>query len=334
VFLQCLCCCLQDCNATIPNSVNVNGKCVCGNETFNLGAYAAHSLTACLNSTAVALQGCPTGFPIAVRNGTDAPVTEKCITTDSACPAGYLVLYNGIPAVRQECRLNQGGCIFSGFSLAVTTANNSVIGCANATNNDCPFTAFRSYPQGGSNVWALDKCQAVVNCPSWNSTNSQYTVAVYSEVTQTKPSLCLMLNPSSQACPDVTGLSFPIEVTSAEPSSSPTCGGSTQCTTSRTVQCMPRTATACPSNYTLEVYQNPGGDVSKTPELVECRAPRSSCDLTAAGMTAASPNAATYNIAVRTGATFDGCISAGSTACPPGYPLSAFGSAGELLGCR
>jgi hypothetical protein len=187
----------------------------------------------------------------------------------------------------------------------------------------------------------LDKCQNVISCPTWSSSTSQYTVAVYPVVTaarrqagQLKPSLCLTLNPTSQACPDVPGVSFPIEVTAADPSSNPTCGGGTQCSSTRTVQCMPRTATACPGPYTLGLFQNPGGDISKTPELVECRSPRSACDLTASGMTAADPNAGRYNIAVRTGATLNGCLAAGSTVCPPGYPLSAFGASGELLGCR
>uniref|UniRef100_A0A383VXC4 Uncharacterized protein n=1 Tax=Tetradesmus obliquus TaxID=3088 RepID=A0A383VXC4_TETOB len=119
-----------------------------------------------------------------------------------------------------------------------------------------------------------------------------------------------------------------------EPNSTPQCGGATACSTTRVVQCLPRTAVDCPTPYILKVFRSSGAGPATAPDLVECRVPRSSCDLTAAGMTAASPNAGIYSIAVRVGATIDGCVAAGTTVCPSGYPIAGYNAAGELQGCR
>jgi hypothetical protein len=48
-------------------------------------------------------------------------VVVQCITESTPCPAGFeLILYNGVPSVRQECRPNQGGCNYNGFGLQVS----------------------------------------------------------------------------------------------------------------------------------------------------------------------------------------------------------------------
>jgi hypothetical protein len=88
------------------------------------------------------------------------------------------------------------------------------------------------------------------------------------------PRACLTLNPNvggatpAQACPDVTGLSFPLELVSATPNDP--CGGATPCTATRTVRCMPAAST-CPFPFTLQLFRSPSAAPAATPELVECR---------------------------------------------------------------
>jgi hypothetical protein len=122
-------------------------------------------------------------------------------------------------------------------------------------------------------------------------------------------------------------------VTLNEPNFPPCGSNNSICTTVRTVQCMAAGST-CPIPYTLQLLRNPAGPAS-TPVLAECRPIRNACDLTATGMNAAqNPNAGTYNIEVRTGDALDGCIAAGSTACPVGYPFPSVGAGGALTSCR
>jgi hypothetical protein len=64
-----------------------------------------------------------------------------------------------------------------------------------------------------------------------------------------------------------------------------------------------------------------------------CRSPRSLCDLTAASMTASTPNAGPYTIEVRTGDALEGCLASGSTTCPATYPFQTTGANG-LVTCR
>jgi hypothetical protein len=47
-----------------------------------------------------------------------------------------------------------------------------------------------------------------------------------------------------------------------------------------------------------------------------------------------NPNAGTYNIKVRTGDALDGCVVAGSTVCPAGYPFPSVGAGGVLTACK
>jgi hypothetical protein len=95
---------------------DASGACVCGS-TFT-PAYNGSTLISCINGTNLA--SCPASAPIAVRTLANAPVVVQCITDSTPCPTGFtLILFNGNPSVRQECRPNQGGCNYAGFSLQV-----------------------------------------------------------------------------------------------------------------------------------------------------------------------------------------------------------------------
>jgi hypothetical protein len=174
----------------------------------------------------------------------------------------------------------------------------------------------------------------VTACPAFSASNILHTVPALpvNATSATVPRACLTLG-TPQSCPNTTALLFPLPVTFNEPASPP-CGTNTSvCTNVRTVQCM-APGSSCPSPYTLRLFRNPSG-VGSTPVLAECRFTRSSCDLTAAAMNATvNPNAGTYNIEVRTGDALDGCVAAGSTACPAGYPFPSVGAGGVLTACK
>jgi hypothetical protein len=197
--------------------------------------------------------------------------------------------------------------------LQVTKVDNSLIGCANATANACPFVAYRTAPG-----WTLDRCVDTTSCPAYSAGGNQFYTVPAMAAGSSVPSACLTLA-SNQACPEVDGLQFPIEVMYTEPTS-PVCGGAVACTTTRAVQCMGVNST-CPSGFNLRLFKNPNNNATATPQLVECRQTRAACDLTAAGMGPSFVNSGLYNIEVKTGDALDGCIISTSNVCPAGYPF-------------
>ncbi|KAF6252818.1 hypothetical protein COO60DRAFT_496788 [Scenedesmus sp. NREL 46B-D3] len=289
---------------------NESGACVC--DAGFTSALNGTTVIACLNSTG--LTSCPASAPVAVKPVDDpAPMIMSCITQDTPCPAGFtLALYSGNPSVRQECRPNNGGCNYAGFGIQVTTADNTLIGCANSTSNACPFVAYRSAP-----TFAVDKCVQVTSCPAYSVPSSVLHTVPALEVGSSVPVACLTLDTTTNTCPDLPALRYPLEVVFASGSVNP-CGSTAQpciAAATRTIECRTANAT-CPAAQSLRLYGGSGA----TPVVVECRQTRSSCDLTAVGMTDKTPNAGSYNIAVRTGDALDGCIIAGATTCPAGYP--------------
>lgn len=99
---------------------DASGACVCSNSTTP--AFNGSSLIACLNGTNLA--SCPASAPVEVKTLANVPVVVQCITESTPCPTGFtLVLYSGKPSVRQECRPNQGGCNYAGYSLQVRAAH-------------------------------------------------------------------------------------------------------------------------------------------------------------------------------------------------------------------
>ncbi|WIA34876.1 hypothetical protein OEZ86_013169 [Tetradesmus obliquus] len=314
-----------------------SGRCGCDLNTTT-PAFKSSSLIACLNGTA--LTTCPPNAPISVRTQGAVPTIVSCITPNTSCPVNFtLPIYSGNPAVRIECRPNFGGCIYAGADMPITSANGSLIGCLNASSNACPFMAFRSAPS-----FTLDACQDVSACPVFNASNSNSssTTAAHTvpalpagATNSTKPAACLSLG-SNQCCPDNSNapglnLSFPIEVMFTEPVS-PVCGGSNICQSARTLQCLATNA-ACPASYTFRLF-GAAAAAGTVPELLECRQPRSLCDLTAIGMNATLANAGTYDVEVRTGDALDGCVAAGTLACPPSYPFSYTGPTNTIAVCR
>jgi hypothetical protein len=214
--------------------------------------------------------------------------------------------------------------------LQVTRADSTLIGCVNATSNACPFVAFRS---ASNNFAVMERCVDTTSCPVATATTAAYTVPALAPGDST-PSACLTLG-STNTCPDIEGLRFPVEVMFAEPTS-PVCGSSAQpCTliSVRAVQCLAPNAT-CPTGYTLRLWRNsPATNNSATPVLAECRQTRSNCDLTAAGMTSNDPNAADFAINVKTGDALDGCVISTSTVCPTTYPFNKTDASGRLTEC-
>jgi hypothetical protein len=96
---------------------DASGACVC-NSTLFTPAFNGSTLIACINGTNLA--SCPASAPVEVKTLAAVPVIVRCITESTPCPSGFeLILYNGNPSVRQECRPNQGGCNYAGFGLQV-----------------------------------------------------------------------------------------------------------------------------------------------------------------------------------------------------------------------
>lgn len=198
------------------------------------------------------------GFPIGAKTSSNTPTIVQCITVGSACPAGFtLPLYNG--AARVECRPNIG-CVYTNYGTKITNGtSDDPIGCLIDGATECPFVAFRS----ASNNFKIDFCRDVASCP----TTTSHTVPAQSS-TAVVPRACLTLGSPTQACPDIPGLSFPLEVVDAKPNQP--CGSATLlCTDTRVVRCLPAAST-CPLGFGLQLFKNPNGPAS-TPELVECR---------------------------------------------------------------
>lgn len=298
---------------SIPNSVdNGNGTCVCTQAPFTVEATDMGELKACLNSTAIQGGACPAEFPVEVKTSATVPTIEQCITTASACPADYpLALYNGNPSVRQECRPGNS-CNYGGFSMIITNANGQVIGCVDANSNACPYVATRT----AATSWSMQACSNITTC----------TGSVPALATDGKLMACLVLG-ANQACPDVTGLSFPIEVTYSAPLTPTICGSTAvPCTNSTTLSCL-ATGSSCPATYSWTIFNSPGGNVSATPVLAECRTATSNCSLTATGM-GNNPNAGSYMINLMNGDQVTGCVRTDSQLCPPGYPVAITGEGG------
>jgi hypothetical protein len=171
------------------------------------------------------------------------------------------------------------------------------------------------------------------------SLNTDFTVPLLpaNAALTTVPKACLTVSTAlgaSLQCPALGSanplLNNPVEIMYSEPTA-PVCGGATTCTQNRVIACY-ASGTDCPASYGLRLYKNLSG-VSSTPEPVECRQLRTVCDLTSAGMGSNNPNAFSYDLAVTNGQALDGCISIGSTACPPGYPFPTYDVGGALTGC-
>lgn len=250
--------CLQNCAAIISSVANpTTGVCECSVAPFTIPATDNGQLKQCLSSNTVA-GGCPPGFPIGAKTSSNTPTIVQCITVGSACPAGFtLPLYNG--AARVECRPNIG-CVYTNYGTKITNGtSDDPIGCLIDGATECPFVAFRS----ASNNFKIDFCRDVASCP----TTTSHTVPAQSS-TAVVPRACLTLGSPTQACPDIPGLSFPLEVVDAKPNQP--CGSATLlCTDTRVVRCLPAAST-CPLGFGLQLFKNPNGPAS-TPELVECR---------------------------------------------------------------
>lgn len=301
--------------SSIPNSVdNGNGTCVCTQAPFTVPATNMGVLESCLNSTLVQTSGCPAAFPVPAKTADTTPVTVQCVSTASACPAGYpLAQYSGNPSVRQECRPG-ANCNFNGFSMIITDASGAVIGCVNPASGACPFVATRLSPN-----WSMQSCSKITSCSG----------SVPALATDGTLIACLVLG-SNQACPDVAGLSFPIEVTYSAPTTPTVCGGSVTCTNSTTISCL-AVGSTCPAAYSWTIFNSPGGNITTTPVLAECRFATTNCTLTAAGMSAANPNAGSYQVNLMNGDQVAGCLRTDSKVCPPGYPIAITGEGRVVL---
>uniref|UniRef100_A0A383VUW5 Uncharacterized protein n=1 Tax=Tetradesmus obliquus TaxID=3088 RepID=A0A383VUW5_TETOB len=245
---------------------------------------------------------CPGTAPVAVKitDGT----TVKCITTNTPCP--------------------------DTSPVAVKDQVGSTTGCI-ITDTFCPDTAPVAIKNQAG--FTTDCISTDTPCPISNSLifySGSPSVRIECRV---NPGGCNVPFFSRQACPvsaTTSQLNYPVEVMLTDPSG---CGGATgTCTTSRVIACY-APGTDCPAEYSLRFYSNPNGPDS-TPELVECRQQRQACDLTAAGMGALDPNGGSYTIAVTNGQALDGCVAAGSSACPADYPIKHIDAvSGAFVSC-
>eukprot|EP00883_Tetradesmus_obliquus_P008797 jgi/Sobl393_1/1952/SZX66741.1 len=305
------------------NATLVNGTCTC-----NAGLLPSTNGTILVSCTAGTT--CPAAAPVAVKD--QAGVTTGCITTNTPCPASNsLIFYSGSPSVRIECRNNPEGCNVSPFSILVQNAGGTVIGCANVTSNDCPFVAFRN---GITTNWALAKCQDVTSCPVFSTTgNTDYTVPLLlTNAPNAVPKACVTVPiASQQTCPSTSSLNYPVEVMFAEPTS-PVCGSELLvppqvCNGNRVIACY-APGVDCVAPYSLRLYTNTTG-----PTVAECRQLRTVCDLTTTGMGSLNPNANSYNLPTYNGQSVEGCMIAGTSACPAAYPIVLQSPSGGLAGC-
>jgi hypothetical protein len=300
-----------NCNI-IPNSqINSAGtSCVCSRAGFGIEAINITTLVACLASPA---SSCPSANPIAARNGTGL---VRCYSAGSSCPADLpFPLWGGVPNAIQECRLTPANCAaLDPWNVGMFSSTGGLIGCIRGADGLCPFVAYRDGTSTPT-AWALRECRQTAVCPA----SGAFSVPARS--TNGTLSACLTLA-TTQACPDTAAATFTIEVASSSPAGCGSAGA--VCITTTTTECL-APGSVCPASSPLALYTY-SGNVNAMPQLTGCRASRTACDLTQAGMTptgsGADPNANPYGIRVSGSSGLLGCIRAGANACPSVAPFA------------
>ena len=319
-------CTLQvDCSG-IPNSIAVNGTCLCADPVYTIEALNGTTLAACLLSNSTA---CPAAFPLPSR---DVPGNLlSCSTAGTACPAGALTLYNGTAAV--ECRVGGTACQFSVagvlYSVPVQSSpSNALVGCVANGATACPAAFPVVFAESGSSpAWAIQRCTNQTACPPYVSAiNTRFFVPGFSASNQLVA--CLTTNFGSNqigACPQVTGLNFTVNSIDTNPTG--VAGSPTQWT----VACLAAGAT-CPGGQPLRFY----GRTTSAPTQTYCSpVPAGGC---ASNPAFASPPYAagtdgTYSVNITSSGVLLGCIINTLTACPADFPVATFNANGAITGC-
>ncbi|KAF8056778.1 RPL4A [Scenedesmus sp. PABB004] len=290
--------------SSIPNSVEVNGTCTCGNPSFPAPVLNGTTLVACLGVSGV----CPVNY-VAVRTATGALV--QCLAGITQCPAGPYTLFQmaGNPLRLVECRPATSACVFGIFSSPVLpdAVSNTAVGCV-APDSSCPADYPVAFRTSGSFA-TIQFCRKAASC----ATGSAYPTPGWSATGQLLACLGLASSdPATDPCPSSTtnlAINFPTEVVAVISNAATVVGcliGGGVC-----YDALP--------DYRLGVY-TPGS----LPVLTQCRvSPGSNCDTFLGGV---------YTTEAVDGVQLQGCIASPTSACPIGYAQPTL-SGGNIIKC-